>query len=259
MIIESTSNPKFKFARSLQKSRTRKKEGRFLMEGRPELDHALAAGLTCDFIGFCSAYIGKDEIEQLLEPYKSKPVLFEFSRELFDALTYQHVPGNFFGVFHSFSNDISALDPSEHLLILEQVEKPGNLGAILRTCDALGVKQVLCTETALDLFNPNVLRNARGAVFNVKCVFGSNNETLAFLEEYAYTCFTAALHQDAIDYRSISDGTTKKAIILGSESDGLSPFWLNAKHQKIIIPMQGVVDSLNVSVSAAILMSELFR
>lgn len=225
------------------------------MEGRPEIDHALAHALPCDFIFYTTHYIDEEDILSMLTAYDQKPRLFELSQALFDDLTYQHVPGNFLGVFQTFSAGIDQVDPKRDVLVLEQLEKPGNLGAILRTCDALGFEQVICTSSVIDLFNPNVLRNARGAVFSVQCAFTDNETLYAFLMEHQYIKYAAALHSEAKDYKGVDKAQTPKALLLGSESRGLSEFWLNRADQKIIIPMHGVVDSLNVSVSAAILLS----
>jgi TrmH family RNA methyltransferase len=259
MIIESTANPKFKYAKRLLKSRNRKKEERFLLEGRPEFDHALASGVPVDMVCYTEDYISREEVDRLLYEHKVDTAVFELSVDLFNELTYQHVPGNVLGVFHTIEQQLADINPKESLIVLEQIEKPGNLGAIIRTCDALGIKQVVCTETKIDLFNPNVLRNARGATFSVACCFEENVKLLHFLRSHGYYTYAAALSEDAVDYSTLADRKGPKALILGSESKGLTSFWLDHADDMVVIPMRGVVDSLNVSVSAAILMGALLQ
>ena len=138
--------------------------------------------------------------------------------------------------------------------MLENLEKPGNLGAVIRTCDALGIKQVLVSNSEIDLFNPNVLRNSRGCIFNVDVVFTSNQEASEYLNQNKVKSLAAVLSPTAKDFKSINNQEIE-ALIFGAESTGLSSFWLDQEIQHIIIPMNGVADSLNLSVSVAILAS----
>lgn len=255
MVIEITShsNPRFKYLKSLSKSRNRKKEGVFLMEGRPELDLALNKGLVPELIVLCESYANEDVILPLLKG--QPPSLIKLPKALFDELAYQQVPGNFMALFAAWDTSLEALSGKGHLVVLESVEKPGNLGAILRSCDAFGVQELIVANTEIDLFNPNVLRNSRGAVFSVNCAFCSNEEAADFIERKELRMLAAALSDQACDYRSVAQDTPV-ALVLGAESKGLSPFWLNrASH--IMIPMRGTVDSLNVSVSCAVMLSHL--
>ena len=165
---------------------------------------------------------------------------------------------NFIGVFPAFLNDLAMINDDEPIVVLEKVEKPGNLGAILRTCDALGVKNIIATESPVDLFNPNILRNSRGAIFSTTCVFASNEEVLKFLKRRNSQVYCAALTEGSEDYRKVNL-QKNNAYVFGSEAHGLSDFWLSSSDQNIIIPMQGEVDSLNVSVSVAIILSHHFN
>jgi len=251
MVIESFSNPKYKYLLSLSKSKTRKKDGLFLMEGRPELDLAIKSGYEPAMIAFSEAYIQKSEIVALIGEGNTQ--FIPLSKALFDSLSYQNVPQNFIGVFSSFSSSLEDLQEGP-MVLLEKVEKPGNLGAILRTCDALGIKNVLVTDSPVDLFNPNILRNSRGALFALKCVFTSNEKALEYFRKRGLKVLSAALSDQSIDYRKAS-ADNNVAYVFGSEANGLSEFWLTNSDENIIIPMQGVVDSLNVSVSVAIILS----
>ncbi len=221
------------------------------MEGRPELDIAFNSHLVPQTIVYCDSYTSLEDLSTFSAKGDGK--LLKLSRALFDDLAYQHVPGNFMAVFESRNYSLNDLSGNAPLVVLESVEKPGNLGAILRTCDALGIQELIVTETAMDLYNPNVLRNSRGAAFTVKTVFCSNEEALSYIKAHHILPMAAALTLGAKDYRELSSG--KHAYVFGPESTGLSDFWLENASEHLVIPMRGVVDSLNVSVSAAILLS----
>ncbi|MEZ4721921.1 MAG: TrmH family RNA methyltransferase [Flavobacteriales bacterium] len=248
--ITSFSNPRYKQLKSLAKSRNRKKEGLFIAEGRPELDVAIRTGIVPVLAIFCEAYISYNELISLVG---DKVEVLQLSKALFDDLVYQQVPGNFIIQFKSWECGIEALSNSGDVVVLESLEKPGNLGAILRTCDAAGVKDVIVCESDIDLFNPNVIRNSRGAAFTVNVVFCSNDEALGYLKSRNLPVYAAALSDAAVDYSDVKDDGPK-ALIFGAESKGLSEFWMNKSDKQIIIPMLGTVDSLNLSVSAAVIL-----
>ena len=252
MVIESFSNPKYKYLLSLSKSKTRKKDGVFLMEGRIENDLAIRSGHHPQMVAFSEAYISQDEIEGLIG--SARPQFIQLSKSLFDSLSYQHVPNNYICVFPSFSYVLETMSEEGPYVVIEKVEKPGNLGAILRTCDALGIKNIIATESPVDLFNPNILRNSRGAVFTTTCVFTSNEKALEFFGQKECKIYSAALSEKAKDYRKI-ETLDRNVYVFGSEANGLSEFWLKNSDDNIIIPMNGAVDSLNVSVSVAIILS----
>lgn len=252
IFIQSHSNPRFKQIKGLLKSRTRKQGDTFLMEGRPELDHALKLGWKPLQVLYCEAYIDLESIESLLDT--SRVEVLHLAKALFDDLAYQSVPENFMVVFEKRTIEMSALDPKKPCVLLEGIEKPGNLGAILRTCDALGVDQLIVCESDIDLFNPNVLRNSRGAAFSVKTVFASNEEALTFAQSGGKKILAAALTEEAVDFKKIPV-TNGSVYCFGAESKGLSSFWLKHADHHLVIPMRGVVDSLNVSISVAMMLA----
>lgn len=256
MIVEisSFSNPRIKYLKSLGKSRNRKREELFMMEGRPELDHAFNRGLKPKMIAFCDSYISYNEIESLAGNLHCE--ILQLSKAVFDDLTYQNVSGNFLAVFESWTNSLSSLNPDLFTIVLEGLEKPGNLGAIIRTCDALGVKQVIVSSSEIDLFNPNVLRNSRGGVFNVNVVFTENEETVEYITSNALHAYAAVLSDQAKPLELVKNQKVD-VVVFGPESSGLSNFWLDQPLQHVIIPMIGIVDSLNLSVSVAIIASHL--
>lgn len=248
--IESFSNPRFKLLKGLSKSRNRKKEERFLVEGRVELELAFANGWIPESVVFTEAYAGENEIRSLM-PGGAKNALIQLSKALFDDLAYQQVPGNFLAIFKSRNYSWSDIRGMDVLVVLEHVEKPGNLGAVLRTCDALGIGGVVVTESEIDLYNPNVIRNSRGAVFTTPCVFASNEDAFGHLSR-VHQVLAAALTDGAVPYTQIAF-QKPLALVFGAESTGLSEFWLERAEQHIVIPMKGKVDSLNLSASMAII------
>lgn len=250
--IESFSNPKFKFLKRLSKSRNRKKEGVFLMEGRPELDLAIKSGLIPQTIVFTDAYISLEEINGL---YKNAGnVAIKLNKALFEDLAYQHVSGNFMAVFESFDVAAEDLDWTQTVVVLENVEKPGNLGAILRTCDAFGIRNVVLTASSIDIFNPNTLRNSRGAFFGIKCAQSNNEGLLQIIRNHGLSVYAAALVENAIHYNAWKP-ESPCVLVFGAESTGLSDFWLRNADQCVVIPMSGITDSLNLSVTVGILLS----
>lgn len=226
------------------------------MEGRPELDLAIKSGLKPLTILYCESYIDIDQIESIVSIGEVE--LIHLSKSLFDELAFQTIPGNFLMAFKSWNMAMTQLMPQDLTVIIEAVEKPGNLGAILRTCDAAGIKNVLVTDTEVDLFNPNVIRNSRGAVFTINTVFCSNADALVYIEQNKLEVYAAVLSAKAVSYKTVAEDS-KKALVFGAESRGLSSFWFEHSKHHITIPMRGIVDSLNVSVSVAIILYEATR
>lgn len=220
------------------------------MEGRPELDHALKSGSRVELAAFCAAYINESEVRKLVG---DEVHLIQLDKALFDDLAFQRVPNNFILVLEAWNHVLHDLDPTKHTVVLEGLEKPGNLGAILRTCDAAGFDQVIISDSEIDLFNPNVLRNSRGAAFSIKCVFTTNDDTLAWLQKHEYTILSAAIRKDAVPLKNLKT-TDRNALVFGAESKGLTDFWIENADQTFIIPMKGKVDSLNLSVSVGIVL-----
>ncbi|MBT3648476.1 MAG: hypothetical protein HN542_09585 [Flavobacteriales bacterium] len=247
--ISSFSNPKFKWLKSLAKSKNRKKENLFLMEGRPELDHAISSGTQIELAAFCESYISEANVQELVGDVN----LIKLDKALFDDLAYQCVPDNFILVLKDWSHKLTDLDPNKNVVVLEGLEKPGNLGAILRTCDAAGFDQIMVCDSEIDLFNPNVLRNSRGATFGIKCVFTSNEEAFAWLQNNNHSTYAAAIGNNSVEFSKL-ETARKIAFVFGAESKGLTDFWIENSDQAFMLPMEGIVDSLNLSVAVGIVL-----
>lgn len=258
--ITSIQNPKVKLLLQLQqKSSERRKTGLFIVEGRRELLHCIEAGYEVDTIFYCPSAMGEGEETEatmaLLPQYRS----FEVSKEVYDKVAYR---GGTEGVIaevktRSLTLGDLKLKPNPLLVVLESVEKPGNLGAILRSADASGVDAVIVCDPLTDLYNPNLIRSSIGGIFSVPCVACSSEECIEFLKTNGIQILTAQLQDSSLYYDT--DMKRATAIIMGTEATGLTDQWRKAADAHIRIPMLGKLDSLNVSTSAAILMYEAVR
>ena len=255
--ITSAQNPKIKLLLQLQqKSAERRKAGLFVVEGRRELMHCLEAGFVVDTIFWCpSVGAATEPMPQLPEGVR----LFEVSKEVYEKIAYR---GSTEGVIAEVKTRQLTLDdlrlPEQSLVVvLERVEKPGNLGAILRSADAAGVDAVIVCDPLTDLYNPNLIRSSVGGIFSVPCVACTSDECIAFLKQRGIQILTAQLQDSSLYYDT--DMRRSTAIVMGTEATGLTDQWRNIADAHIRIPMLGRIDSLNVSVSAAILMYEAVR
>ncbi|MBO4811076.1 MAG: RNA methyltransferase [Prevotella sp.] len=252
MEIMSYQNPRIKHLLQLQqKSQLRRSEGLFVVEGRRELEHCLAAGYEVE-----SLFVRKDEmlpnLSLGLSPFILPPSLYE-------KVAYRGSTEGVIAIVKErryMLNDL-ALTPSSLFVVLESVEKPGNLGAVLRSADAAGATGVIVCDPLTDLYNPNLIRASIGAIFTVPTVACTSGECIAFLKEHGISILTAQLQDSQLYYETDMRGPT--AIVMGTESTGLTQQWREAATAHIRIPMQGRLDSLNVSVSAAILLFEAVR
>ncbi len=250
MMITSTSNPKIKNLIRLKKARERKKQDFILVEGEDEIKLAIDNGFELKEL-----YIktGAPKLE-----YKDVE-FFEVAENIFKRISYREHPENLLAVFKSKYLELENLKLSKSplLVVLEGIEKPGNLGAILRTADVAGVDAVIVNDPKLDIYNPNVIRASRGGIFTNQLVLANVNDTVKYLKENKIKTFAAALTAKK-NYTKIN---FKKpcAIVLGTEADGLSKKWLENADQLIKIPMKGSMDSLNVSVSVAVVLFEAIR
>ena len=241
-IITSVQNARIKHVVALQqKSSLRREEGLFVVEGQREIEHCIACGY------------------EVVELFKRDE---NVTPQVYEKMAYRGSTEGIIAVAKCKDHSLSILSPltSHHsplIIVLERVEKPGNLGAILRTAEAAGVDAVIVCDPLTDLYNPNLIRASIGGVFNVPTAVCTSEECIAFLKANGIKILTAQL-QDSYEY-SDYDMTQATAIVMGTESTGLTQQWREAADAHIRIPMLGRLDSLNVSVSAAILMYEAVR
>ena len=254
MQIESLQNPRIKNLLKLQeKSRERKNQGLFIVEGKQENELAIKGGYEAVEI-----YVCEDIYESTIDFGRAK--MFEITRTVFEKLAYRKSTGGIVGVYKTKSSDLSTLKLPDNplIVVLEAVEKPGNLGAVLRTGDGAKVDAVIVCDETVDFFNPNVIRSSVGTLFTNKIASASKEEVLNFLKEHNVQVISTFLRDETISLYE-ADFTSGSAIVLGTEATGLSDFWADNSAELIKIPMLGFVDSLNVSNAAAICVYEAVR
>ena len=253
-LITSAQNPKFKNLLLLQeKSKARREQGLFVVEGRRELQHCLEAGYNVKTVFICQEIAGNCHFEL------AEKSVIELSPDLYKKAAYREGTEGIIAEVEcrSLSLEDLCLPENPLIVVLEAVEKPGNLGAILRSADAARADAVIVCDPLTDLYNPNLIRASIGAIFTVPTVAASSADAIAFLKARGIQILTAQL-QDSSLYYDV-DMTRGTAIVMGTESTGLTDAWRKAASAHIRIPMLGRLDSLNVSVSAAILLFEAVR
>mgnify|MGYP000388758388 CR=1 FL=1 len=239
------------------KSRERKKTGTFLIEGIREVSLALKGGYKLETVLFYPELFSEEQLNDLTIQQLNT---IEISKEVYQKLAYRTTTEGLLGVAKSKENKLSDLKfetKNPLVLVAEAPEKPGNIGAILRTADAANVDAVIIANPKTDLFNPNIIRSSVGCVFTNQIATGKTSEIIEFLKSKKINIYCAAL-QASVNYNT-QNYTNPTAIIVGTEATGLSNKWLENATQNIIIPMQGEIDSMNVSVSAGILVFEAKR
>ena len=256
-IITSVQNTRVKHVVALQqKSSLRREEGLFVVEGQREIEHCVACGYEVVEV---FAKQGDGSFVRSIADLTKEPSPCYVSDAVYEKMAYRGSTEGLIAVVkckeHTLKNLRLKEDPL--IVVLESVEKPGNLGAVLRTAEAAGVDAVIVCDPLTDVYNPNVIRASIGGVFCVPTAVCSSEECIAFLKAHQVQILTAQL-QDSYEYYDY-DMRQATAIVMGTESTGLSQQWREAADAHIRIPMLGRLDSLNVSVSAAILMYEAVR
>ena len=238
-----------------EKSKARKQTGTFLIEGKREIELAIKGNYEIETVLFLPEIISEFEIKKLAK----NADLITVTKEVYQKLAYRDSTEGVFAVAKTKSLLLTDLKLSENQLILvvEAIEKPGNLGAMLRTADAAKLDAVIIANPKTDVYNPNTVRSSVGCLFTNQLAVGSSEEVIAFLKSKKIAIYGATL-QNATAYTT-QDYTTATALVVGTEATGLSEMWREEAIQNIIIPMQGAIDSMNVSVAAAILIFEAKR
>lgn len=255
--ISSPQNPFIKSLLLLQeKAKARRQSGTFLIEGQREIQLARKGGYEIETVLFIQEMLSENEVKNLAG---RQTELIEISREVYQKLAYRDTTEGVIAVAQSKSLNLDDLQLGNNPLILvaEAPEKPGNIGALLRTADAAAVDAVIIADPKGDLYNPNIVRSSVGCVFTNNIATGSTNEVITFLKKRNINIYCATL-QDSTSYHT-QDFTSPTALVVGTEATGLSTAWREASTQNIIIPMSGEIDSMNVSVAAAILIFEAKR
>lgn len=241
-----------------EKSRERRKSGTFLIEGKREILLAAKGGFLLETLLYYPKLCSKIELDALV-PNSIKNTI-EISKEVYQKLAYRVTTEGVLAIAKSKSNtlaDITFKTKNPLILVAEAPEKPGNIGALLRTADAANVDAVIIANPKTDLYNPNIIRSSVGCVFTNNVAMGSTLEVITFLKEKQIHMYCAAL-QASVMYHT-QDFTIPTAIVVGTEATGLSDIWLKNAARIIKIPMLGEIDSMNVSVAGGILIFEAKR
>ncbi|WP_430401032.1 TrmH family RNA methyltransferase [Flavobacterium sp.] len=255
--ITSVQNPFIKSLVQLQeKSKSRKQTGTFLIEGKREIELALKGNYELETVLFLPEIISEEQINKLTNQQLN---IIEISKEVYQKIAYRDSTEGIIAVAKSKSLQLSDLELKENplILVLESIEKPGNIGAMLRTADAANIDAVIIANPKSDIYNPNNIRSSVGCVFTNQIAVCTTDEAIAFLKEKRIAIYSATL-QNSNEYHKVSY-TSATALVVGTEATGVSQTFRENSTQNIIIPMQGEIDSMNVSVAAAILLFEAKR
>ncbi len=270
--ISSPQNPKIKFAVSLQKASVRKREGLFLIEGLREIRLAMQAGYLFHTLFVCPEITekcgtgfsvdqsgGYTDTRNVIDTLTGQASIIETNSDVFRKLAYRERSDGLLVIARQKRTYLKDLSQGSNPLILvaESVEKPGNLGAMLRTADAAGVDAVLVCNSGTDIFNPNIIRSSLGSLFTTHVVCCSPKEALGWLKGRNIKIYTTAL--SASQSYHLADYKGPAAIVAGAEATGVSGIWERSSDANIVIPMFGRVDSMNVSVATSIVLYEALR
>jgi RNA methyltransferase, TrmH family len=253
MDIISPQNPRVKHVVKLREDRRqRQRDGLILVEGWDEINLALASGYKPQTVFTAPELVARQIVGNFSE-------VLTVNRDVFEKMSYRENPDGWLALFPTPQRKLSDLKLGAIPLVIvaESVEKPGNLGAMLRTADAAGVDAMLVCDPRVDLYNPNVIRASRGAIFSVDCIETSNHEALSYLREHGLRTLAATPQAESL-YSDV-DFKLPVAVVVGTEDNGLTDFWLSQADVKVKIPMIGKVNSLNVSIATALIVYEAVR
>ena len=241
------------------KNKAREKTGLFVLEGQRELAMAIRGKYAVETVLVYPEFFPVEQALELLTDAYPKTEVIEITKEVYQKLAYREKTEGVLAIARTKNHALNELHlPGDPLiLVAEAVEKPGNLGALFRTADAARLDAVIIADPKGDLYNPNTIRSSVGCIFTVPIAKGSSAEVTEYLKQQDIKIFAATL-EGAVPYTQ-ADYTGGCAIAVGTESTGLSPLWTDQADARVIIPMEGEIDSMNVSVSAAILIFEAKR
>ncbi|MEC3877158.1 RNA methyltransferase [Chryseobacterium salviniae] len=251
MLIESFQNEKVKYiTKLLTDNRFRKKSNLFAVEGQQENNRAQIFGFEPIEFFIC---------ESIFQQELPKGKVHLISDKVYEKIAYRGSSEGIIGVYKTKETDLFSFNPQKDstLIVVEGVEKPGNLGAILRSCEAFGIDGLIVSDGKTDFYNPNVIRSSVGCLFGMNVFQAENGQTLEFLKKNGYEIYTTVMDENSKDLHT-RDFKKRSAVIFGTEHSGLSNFWFG-KGKNTLIPMAGSIDSLNLSNAVAITCYETLR
>ena len=258
MRISSLQNPSVKNLVKLTKARERKSQNLFVIEGARELSLALAGDYSIEEVYVCRELFETTRYPDVLDSIANDKI-FEITSQVFEKVSYRTSSDGVIALARPKMHTLADISLSDNpfVIILEAIEKPGNLGAILRSADAAAVDAVIVCDPQTDIYNPNVVRSSVGALFTVQTAVCTSQEAMNWLDQNKIASYAAEL--EAAEWYQDIDYSGPSAIVMGTEAEGLTNIWLNYSKKRIKIPMRGKIDSLNVSVSTAVLTFEAMR
>lgn len=260
-LIRSANNETIKnIVGLIQKSSTRKKSDVYVVEGQRELQLAVKGGFEIDKLFYCPEIFKHPKIEEWCIKNLGINNMVRVTKNVYRKISYRKKTEGIIALVKKKKMDLDTIvfkNKNPLLLVIENIEKPGNIGAMLRTADASKIDCILVAEPQTDIYNPNIIRSSVGGFFSVPIGVGTNEEVHAFLNQHHITPHAASLEAN-VSYETI-DFTKPSAVVVGAETTGLSKFWINASKSNIKIPMLGTLDSINVSVAAGVLLFEATR
>jgi TrmH family RNA methyltransferase len=260
--ISSPVNPLIKSIVTLSdKSKARKESGFFVVEGQREILLAIKGDYKVKTIIFNPTIVTYNILHDLYGSILYETEMIEVTNLVYNKIAYREGTEGVIAIFYAKSLELSHLqlnNKSPLILVAEAPEKPGNIGAIMRTADAAGIDAFIMANPNTDVYNPNIIRSSVGCVFTNQMAYGTTTDIITYLQEHKINIICATLSEHSVPYYEI-DFKLPTAIVVGTESTGLSEEWITAATKNVIIPMKGQIDSINVSVSAAILMFDAVR
>lgn len=257
-IITSASNPLIKSIVRLKDKRERDQTGLYIIEGYRECLRAQKGGVTFQtFVVSSEHFLGASEADLISSIAKDGSEIIELPKHLFSKISYRDRPDGLLGIAKKNPISLSSFQRKELFVVAESIEKPGNLGSILRSSDAVGASGLIVCDRKTDVYNPNVVRASVGTLFTVPVVEDSSENTLNFLRKNNIQ-IVATTPDTSLEYTQ-ANLTGPVAIVMGTEQLGLSDFWLKNADIKVRIPMLGVADSLNVASATTLLLYECLR
>jgi len=261
--IESPQNNHVKNLVKLRDRKHRDRQDKFIIEGLREIEHALDSDYTVNTLYYCPEYFNSNSASLLIERIKKDTeqtnAIIRMHPKAFSKCSLREGPDGFIALSEARHIQLHTIELKESntLLILEGIEKPGNLGAIIRSADGAGVDAIILDKCSLDCYNPNAIRASQGLLFRKPIISVEHDYLVTWLKKQQFT--TIATSPRAKLSYSEQSFPNRTALVIGSESDGLSEKWLGSSERLISIPMLGVADSLNVSVATAICLYEIMR
>ncbi len=257
--ITSLQNPRVKNAATLRTRRGRKKQGRIIIDGVREVSRAVESGVELLELFVCPEACGEDGRDLVAGVSDRAVDVLTVSPDVFHKLAFGSRIEGIVAVARKPQNSLESTHVAEDALVavLDGVEKPGNIGAVLRSADAAGLSALIVVDGGTDLYNPNVIRASLGGIFTLPVYTAGCDETLAWLRQHDMSIFATRV-DGAIGYTEVSY-RGRCAIVFGSEAEGLSDVWMGDDITAVSLPMLGTVDSLNVSTTAAVLFYEALR